>query len=174
MYGIGIDIVNACIDNTDIDLITQPRYIAPSVQRNVLSDGNLLGDTLPSEHYLKLIEEAESKYKSLETFVSKKKIERNTHKHKYIFVDFSSAKEIEWVKHHLDYINRLPNVFSENTIKNFSIMERHLCDFTITLDEILTGKLIERLSTFVTDVTLNEKLYNSWLTLVKYDTPYSF
>lgn len=170
--GVGTDIVNACIDPTDIELIPQPRYITPSIERNVLTSNEVSSIKLTSLDYLKKIDGVELKYKSLETWLSKKNIEKHSNKHKYIFVDNSSDKELEWTKHHLFYAGRLPEVFPERNIKNFSVIEKYVCDFTITLEEILTGQMIERLSTFVTDVKLDEKLYMSWLTLINYDTPY--
>lgn len=172
-FGVGTDIVNACIDTSDIILDPEPRYIHPSLERNLLTNDEIASAELTNEEYLKIIDSAETKYKSLETWIGKKKIEKHTNKHNYIFVDFSSTdKEMEWAKCHLDFAGRLPPTFPERNIKNFAVIEKHFCDLTITLDEILTGKMIEKLSTLVTDVPLNEKLYKSWLTLINYDTPY--
>jgi len=161
------DIVNACIDPTDITLVPEERYISPTLERSVLVT------PFEGKDVLSLIEDVSYKYKSLETWLTQKAIEPHTNKHQYIYVDGTSDKALEWIKTRFTALHEgsIPSYYNERDFKHMAVVCRHYADLTITIDDILDGKLIERLSTLIQE-PLDEKLYKSWLTLIKYDYPW--
>jgi len=168
IFGMGTDITTACIDPTDIELIPEEQYLATPLDRGIL-----IKAFDPTENLLEKIEIASKKYKSLESWINQRSIERDlkTKNHTYIFVDVSSEKAVNWIKTRFEMHTGIPESFNERIVRNTSIVSKHYADHTIALDDILDGKLIEILSKFV-DTPLDEKLYKSWLTLVKYDIPW--
>lgn len=168
IYEMGMDIVAACIDSTDVDLIPEGRFLNLGTERN-----SLMQYTATYDNPLSIIESLENKYKSLPSLLRPRKIEADmkAKKYTYIFVDMSSAEAIDWTKQRMLLEGSMPEIFEERIIRNEAVVCRHYSDYTITLDDILDGKLIEILSTIV-DTPLDEKLYQSWLTLVKYDVPW--
>jgi hypothetical protein len=170
-YGIGSDIVNACIDFTDVDLITDNNYLVTDIQRLPLMNYEDIKVNVTTD-YLKIINELDGKYKSLETFLEQRKIEHKTKIHKYIFVDCSSERAFEWVKGRLEVLGSLPDLISIRHARNFAIIQKHFADITITLEDVLEGKMIEQLSPFMPEIELDNRLYQAWLSLVKYDNPF--
>lgn len=168
-YGICTDIVNACIDPTDITLIPEERYISSSMERSIL--------ITPFEQsevdVMTMIADVSHKYKSLETWLTQKAIEPRTKIHNYIYVDGTSDRALEWMKERWQVLHEegLPDYYDELKFKRNAVVSRHYADLVITIDDILDGKMIEQLSTIISE-PLDVKLYKSWLTLVKYDYPW--
>ena len=170
-HGIGADIINACIDMTDIDFIPDRNFLSPSAERSILINHEDQINQVKKD-YLPIIAELATKYKSAETCFEKKILEPKSNIHTYIFVDCSSEWAFEWVGSRLEFLGSAPETYSLRQTRNIAVIQKHFSDFTITLEDILQGNMIEVLSTFIKDVELDEKLYKSWLKLIRYDTPF--
>jgi hypothetical protein len=56
-------------------------------------------------------------------------------------------------------------------VQNSSIILRYTAHLVITLEDVLEGNLIEKLTPFV-DTPLDTRLYEAWLLLIKHDFPF--
>jgi hypothetical protein len=170
-HGIGADIINACIDTTDIDFIPDRNFLSPSLERSLLINHDDEVNNVKKD-YQYIMAELAAKYKSAETCFDKKRLEPKSNIHTYIFVDCSSELAFEWLSTRLEFMGSTPDSFSLRQTRNVAVIQRHFSDFTISLEDILQGNMIQVMSTFIKDVELDEKLYKSWLKLMMYDTPF--
>lgn len=161
------DIVSAVIDSSDVELVLGGTYL------NFTHDRELLNRSpMPSDIYADA-KQLESKFKSIQSYLSKRHIEptATSPEFKYIFVDASSDKAIDWVIDRSHYVIDKNVITTAMDIKNKSVIGRHVSDLVITLEDILEGRLIEKLTPFV-DTPLDTELYSSWLLLIKDDFPF--
>jgi hypothetical protein len=158
------DIITAVIDNRGVNLHADGYYLWFNNDRLVLQQ-----DLPKGTDWLPFIES--STYKSLETYCQKIRIEPNTKKYSYITVDSSNQKATAWV------INRMDNMYPSHrltpiTLKNSAVVNRYYSDLTLYLEDILEGKLIDKLKEYI-DSPLDEKLYYAYLSLLLDDYPFN-
>jgi len=168
-FGSPQDLVSAMIDNTGVDIYTDGFYITMDQERKDILGGDLSDK---SRDFLKELEEQASDYNSICTVLQKRRIEPlNSHVHTYISVDCSSPKAQKWVVDRA--LNILPGFdVSELTVRNESIVHNYHADYVVTLEDIVEGRLVDKLKEFI-DTPLDEKLYEAWLTLIHYDYPWN-
>ena len=161
------DIVSAVIDSSDVELVLGGTYIGFTHERELLNRPPMPNDIYADTKQL------ENKFKSIQSYLSKRHIEptATSPEFKYIFVDVSSDKAIDWVLDRSRYIIDKEAIATVMEIKNKSVIGRHVSDLVITLEDILEGRLIEKLTPFV-DTPLDTELYSSWLLLIKEDYPF--
>jgi hypothetical protein len=158
------DLISAVIDNVGVNLHAEGYYLWFEESRNILKKNSLKDVTISD-----LIDA--SPYKALETYQHKIDIEFSTRKYSYITVDSSSEKACNWM------INRLDSVYPAHgampiKLKSSNIVNNYYADHIIKLEDILEGKLIEKLQSFI-DTPLDEKLYRTYLSLLLEDYPFN-
>jgi hypothetical protein len=172
LFGGCTDIVSAIIDSSDVELYSEGMYINFTNDRELLNDGTI-GPY--SDEALEIAKSIATKFKSLQTNLEKRHIEPKSKKvvtgFKYIFVDPSSEKALSWINTRMQVLVPDFTMPSMGQVQNSSIILRYPADLVITLEDILEGKLIEKLTPFV-DTPLDTRLYEAWLSLVKHDFPF--
>jgi hypothetical protein len=158
------DLVSAVIDNVGVNLHADGYYLWFEESRNILKKDSFK-DVVISD----LIDV--SPHKVLETYQHKIKIEFSTKKYSYITIDSSDEKACNWMVSRMDKLYPSHGlkplwIRSSNTINNY------YADYIIKLEDILEGKLIEKLQVFV-DTPLDEKLYRTYLSLLLEDYPFN-
>lgn len=172
MFGGCTDIVNAVIDSSDVELYSEGMYINFTEERELLNNGTAGPNDPGLYDTAKLIL---SDFKSLQTNLEKRHIEPKSKKlmtgFKYIYVDPSSEKALSWINTRMEVL--VPDFIMPDmqAVQNTSIILRYTSDLVITIEDILEGKLIEKLTPFV-DTPLDTRLYEAWLLLVKHDFPF--
>jgi hypothetical protein len=164
--GTGGDIVSAVIDNIDMYVSSEGTFLNFGEGRDLLT-GNLPTD---GSDILDMIDA--SPYLVLESKFHKSKIEPNnrTKKYSYISIDVRSEKECNWVHNRLSTIWPSHEVSISN-MKNFSIINHYYADYVIKLEDILEGRLIDKLKEFI-DTPLDTDLYDTWCQLVLSEFPF--
>jgi len=158
------DIINAVIDNTGVNIQSENFYLWFTEDRKILQQNIEPGTDIKS-----LIDNSE--YKSLETYYQKIKIEPSDKKYFYITVDNTSEKALNWT------YNRTKSLFPEHglsspaKLRNNNLINMYYADKIIKLEDILDGKLIDILKEFI-DTPLDERLYNTYLSLLLEDYPF--
>ena len=172
MFGGCTDIVSAVIDSSDVELYSEGMYINFTDEREELNNGTV---SPYSEGTLEIAKSIATNFKSLQTNLEKRHIEPKSKKvvtgFKYIFVDPSSEKALSWINTRMQVLVPDFTMPSMVQVQNSSIILRYPADLVITLEDILEGKLIEKLTPFV-DTPLDTRLYEAWLLLVKHDFPF--
>lgn len=178
--GGGTDIVTAVIDSSGVDIVLGGAYLSFPTERDALNSA-----PKPDDHYA-VAKELEKNFLSIQSFLEKRHLEQNisTPEFKYIFVDASSDKASNWIINRIEVLNRTPQASSyaiidtspqfqinATRIKNNAMIARLHADLVVTLEDILEGRLIEKLESFV-DSPLDADLYQSWLSLINSDFPF--
>ena len=173
LYGGCTDIVNAVIDSSDTELYSEGMYINFSEEREYL---NGAVDPTSSEDLYATVKNLELTFKTIQTTLEKRHIEpkekRKIAEFKYIFVDPTSEKASAWINSRMQVLIQEFLVPDENQTRSRSVISRYSADLVITVDDILEGRLIEKLTPFV-DTPLDTRLYEAWLSLIKYDFPFN-
>lgn len=160
-YGSPGDVVSAVIDSSDVNLFTDGEniYMTFDHKRKQALVGNA---SHPSRNLLEEADALEGICKSLYTHTSKRKIEKTkVTKHTYISLDCSSEKASNWVfARSSKELN--DDAITPKSIMNNSIVNNYHADHVITLEDILDGRLVEKLKEFITD-PLDEDLYKAWM-----------
>ena len=160
------DIVAAVIDNIDMHISAEGNFL------NFGEGRDFLTKALPDDMSTILDMIDESPYLVLESKFHKFKIEPNNKvkKHFYISVEVMNDRECNWVQHRLDTIWPGHNISISN-LKNFSIINRYYADYVINLEDILEGRLIDKLKEII-DTPLDDALYETWLALLTSQFPF--
>lgn len=172
IYGGCTDIVNAVIDSSDIDLFSQGMYIHFTDEREVL---NGPADPKSGDDFYQIVKNLENDFKSIQTTLEIRHIEprvtRKTSEFNYIFVDPTNEKCMSWINTRMQVLLEDFVMSDLQTVKSSSVISRYYADLIIPLEDVLEGRLIEKLEPFV-DCSLDTRLYESWLTLINYDFPF--
>ncbi len=172
IYGGCTDIVNGVIDSSDVELYSEGMYINFTDEREILN-----GSVDPStpEDFFAMAKSIEPKFKSIQSNLEKRHLEPKSKKivpeFKYIYVDPSSEKSMSWINNRLQCLTTEYIMPDKQAVRNASIILQYTADLVITVEEILEGKLIEKLETIV-DTPLDKRLYEAWLMLLKHDFPF--
>ena len=173
MYGGCTDIVNAVIDSSDTELYSEGMYINFSEEREYLNGA--VDPTSPEDFY-DTVKKLELSFKSIQTTLEKRHIEpkekRKIAEFKYIFVDPTSEKATAWIDARMQVLIQDFLITDFKQTYSRSVISRYSADLVITVDDILEGKLIDKLTPFV-DTPLDTRLYEAWLSLIKYDFPFN-
>jgi hypothetical protein len=160
------DLVTSVIDSTDSKLDGSKIYTMLS--RSKLKSSLFLNSEIEQLNYIK---EMESKYLSIPSH----KIDLHIkYKHPYITIFTENYDLALWCANRYKNLNK-PDVWenmtkiNNDTIESYAQTIIQTCNYSvshtdrvITLEDILSGNLLSRLSQYV-NTPLNEKLYEEWL-----------
>lgn len=164
------DIVTSVIDSSHIDIITDKMYLILPAERRLVATAN----PEKSEGQRAALIELSKQYKSILTSSNYLRLEGKTKKHTYICVDpTGSQKEFDWVTSRVKHIAPEEKFILEYLNREI-VINKYFSDHIIKLEDVVEGRLIEKLREFIPEdeLVLDEKLYEVYLSLLHYDFPY--
>lgn len=164
--GSGSEIIDALIDFNNYEFVSYGLFLTKYEDRDIL----LKPENTTNVAYKELIPELAKKYNSM-TVWPDNNLFRQIHGYKSILIDWSSNNAQDWVVNRLEQNNLpLPTSIITSLIQ-MKYDNKTQYDLKISLEEILSGRMLEKLQPFV-EQELNSKLYDIWLEMVLDNHPF--